>query len=118
MCQCTGNCSCCPCLLVPTGISETDGITTITVASGVVTGLTKGEKVCIGFFHSTPNMTAGNIIKVTDGTTTLTVYNSGRYCNQYCNQYYRSGQLRYRNVLVLRYLNDPALLVHEVTKCY
>ncbi len=111
MATCTGNCFCCPCLLKASSIATEDGVTTITVADDSISSLCTCQKVCVGIFTSFPTDSQCNIIRVTDGTTTLTVFNSGACPTQPCNQRWRPCSLRCRSILVMQYLDDPALLV-------
>ncbi len=116
MANCTGNCYACGCLLKATSIATEDGVTTITVADDTLSSLCVTQKVCTGIFTSIPTESECNIIRVTDGTTTLTVFNSGRCQGQPCNQRWRPCRLKCRSILVMRYLDDPALLVLEKIK--
>lgn len=116
MANCTGNCYCCGYINKAKSIATEDGVTTITIADGALTSLCVCQKVCVGIFTSIPAESECNIIRVTDGTDTYTVFNSGVCQGQPCNQRWRPCRLRCRSVLVLRYLDDPKLLVLQKIK--
>lgn len=91
------------CVIKAKSIVSAGGISTITVPANSITGLCDCETICIGLFTSIPTSSECNIISITDGTTTKSVY-----CR---NQFWRPCKLECRNILVLSNKEDPSLFV-------
>lgn len=103
------------CLKKAVSVDTVDGVTTITLSIGEITGLCYGQKFLIGIFTSIPNESLCNRIEVTDGTTTLDVYwgkihHKGKQL-QRINQYWRPRNLISGSIINVQYLNDPEILV-------
>ncbi len=102
------NCNCRPAVLTATDISTTNGITTITLADDALTGVTRCDTVQIGLFRHVPCESSCTIIKVTDGTSTYTIFRD--------TQYWRPCNLKCRSILVTTFLDDPDALVLRTVK--
>lgn len=92
------NCNCCSNLIIPTSITTTSGVTTITIPS---TTFNDKQLCCLGLFTTIPIGTGGTQINITDGSSTWTVY------NRFANYWRPCTALRSRSILKLRYLNAP-----------
>ena len=116
MCKQTQRRCCKGCVLKAQSITSAEGITTVTVESGALMNLCRGEYVQVGIFTNIPLESQCNEIQITDTEMRFTVFNSGSCPKQPCNQYWRPCRLRCRTILVLQYLDDPEVFVLKQIK--
>ena len=93
------NCKNCSNLIIPTSITTSGGITTITIPTG--TTFRSGVCYCLGLCQNIPAGTNGTQINVTNGTTTWSVF------NRLANYWRPCCSLVQGSTLKLKYLNDP-----------
>lgn len=96
-------CTICQNIIPASNVDVTDGITTITIPSGIT--LQNGNCYGIGLFTTIPAGTNGSQVNVTDGTNTYTIF------NRVANNWRPCCGLRSRTVLKVKFFNDPSHLL-------
>ncbi len=93
----------CNCVLRASSVTLKSGKYTVTVSDGALTGLCACECVEVGLFASIPLDSSCNLVEITDGTTTLPVYEVLPCRTGGCVADLWQTTLQCRSILVLRF---------------